>query len=121
MCILAMVAIAIAGHIDPHHYSIASPTYVQHAEPAYHQHQHIEPAYHEVDYHSHPKYEFSYGVHDSHTGDVKHQSESRDGDTVHGSYSVVDPDGFKRTVHYTADDHHGFNAVVHREPIYHQH
>ncbi|XP_077294673.1 pupal cuticle protein Edg-84A-like [Arctopsyche grandis] len=71
----------------------------------------------EVDYHSHPKYEFSYDVKDEHTGDVKSQQETRDGDTVHGSYSVVDPDGHKRTVDYTADDHNGFKATVRREPI----
>lgn len=29
-----------------------------------------------------------------------------------GSYSVVEPDGSTRTVHYTADDKNGFQAVV---------
>lgn len=38
----------------------------------------------------------------------------RDGDVVKGSYSLVEPDGTIRTVHYTADDHNGFNAVVER-------
>lgn len=33
---------------------------------------------------------------------------------VKGSYSLVEPDGSTRTVEYTADDHNGFNAVVHR-------
>lgn len=61
---------------------------------------------------SHPKYSFNYGVHDSHTGDVKSQHEVRDGDVVKGQYSLVEPDGSVRTVDYTADDHHGFNAVV---------
>ncbi|KAL5278742.1 hypothetical protein ACFFRR_003392 [Megaselia abdita] len=128
---LALAALATAGHVD-HHYAHAEPAYVQHyahTEPAYHHAQpayhHVEPAYHhvkeEVDYHAHPKYDFSYGVHDAHTGDVKEQTESRDGDAVHGSYSVVDPDGYKRTVEYTADDHNGFNAVVKREPLYHHH
>lgn len=28
--------------------------------------------------------------------------------------------GHKRTVEYTADDHNGFNAVVHREPLIHK-
>jgi hypothetical protein len=64
---------------------------------------------------AHPQYNFEYSVHDAHTGDVKSQSESRDGDVVHGSYSLVEPDGSRRTVEYTADDHNGFNAVVHRE------
>lgn len=33
---------------------------------------------------------------------------------VKGSYSLVEPDGTVRTVHYTADDHNGFNAIVHK-------
>lgn len=41
----------------------------------------------------------------------------RNGDSVQGSYSVVDPDGTKRVVHYSADPHNGFNAVVSKEPI----
>ncbi|KAJ3653436.1 hypothetical protein Zmor_012688 [Zophobas morio] len=61
-----------------------------------------------------PKYDFSYGVEDHHTGDIKSQHETRDGDVVKGSYSVVDPDGTHRTVHYSADHHSGFNAVVER-------
>ncbi|CAH0731901.1 unnamed protein product, partial [Brenthis ino] len=69
------------------------------------------------EYDPHPQYSFAYDVQDSLTGDSKSQQESRDGDVVHGSYSVVDPDGIKRTVEYTADPHNGFNAVVHKEPI----
>ncbi|XP_060806117.1 calphotin [Amyelois transitella] len=68
-------------------------------------------------YDSHPQYSFSYDVQDGHSGDSKSQHETRDGDVVHGSYSVVDPDGTKRTVEYTADPHNGFNAVVHKEPL----
>lgn len=33
-----------------------------------------------------------------------------------GSYSLIEPDGTKRTVEYTADAVSGFNAVVHKEP-----
>ncbi|CAG9838998.1 unnamed protein product [Diabrotica balteata] len=58
------------------------------------------------------KYEFNYGVQDGHTGDHKTQHEVRDGDVVKGSYTVAEPDGTLRTVHYSADDHNGFNAVV---------
>lgn len=72
-----------------------------------------------VEYDSHPQYSFAYNVQDSLTGDSKSQHESRDGDVVQGSYSVVDPDGTKRTVEYTADDHNGFNAVVHKEALGH--
>ncbi|XP_037050657.1 larval cuticle protein A2B [Bradysia coprophila] len=61
-------------------------------------------------------YDFSYSVHDPHTGDIKSQSESRKGDAVSGRYELIDSDGHKRIVDYTADDHNGFNAVVHREP-----
>ncbi|XP_077294680.1 larval cuticle protein A2B-like [Arctopsyche grandis] len=73
----------------------------------------------DADYDPHPQYNFAYDIQDGLTGDSKSQHESRDGDVVHGSYSVVDPDGHKRTVEYTADPHNGFNAVVHREPIGH--
>lgn len=68
-------------------------------------------------HHTPPHFDFAYSVHDSHTGDIKSQQETRRRDRVVGSYSVVDPDGFKRTVDYTSDHHNGFNAVVHRVPI----
>ncbi|EFA02089.1 larval cuticle protein A2B [Tribolium castaneum] len=69
------------------------------------------------DYDPNPQYAFGYDVQDGLTGDSKSQSEHRIGDVVQGSYSVIDPDGTKRTVKYIADPVHGFNAVVHREPI----
>lgn len=61
---------------------------------------------------SYPEYSFSYGVKDPHTGDEKHQWEKRKGDHVEGRYSLVEPDGSIRVVDYTADDKHGFNAIV---------
>ncbi|XP_028158585.1 larval cuticle protein A2B-like [Ostrinia nubilalis] len=70
------------------------------------------------EYDPHPQYSFAYDVQDGLTGDSKAQHETRDGDVVKGSYSVVDPDGTKRTVEYTADPHNGFNAVVHKEPAH---
>ncbi|GBP84952.1 Cuticle protein 8 [Eumeta japonica] len=63
---------------------------------------------------AYPKYAFNYGVKDPHTGDFKSQQEERDGDVVKGSYSLVEPDGSTRTVAYSADDHSGFNAIVHK-------
>uniref|UniRef100_A0A1I8MX87 Cuticle protein n=1 Tax=Musca domestica TaxID=7370 RepID=A0A1I8MX87_MUSDO len=73
-----------------------------------------------VDYYAPPKYAFKYGVNDYHTGDVKSQHETREGDSVKGQYSLVEPDGSIRTVDYTADKHNGFNAVVHKTaPIHH--
>lgn len=63
------------------------------------------------------KYDFSYSVHDTQTGDIKQQYETRDGDRVQGQYSLVDADGLHRIVDYTADDVNGFQATVRREPI----
>ncbi|CAH2087551.1 unnamed protein product [Euphydryas editha] len=60
-------------------------------------------------------YEFQYSVHDEHTGDIKQQQEARAGDDVHGSYSLVQPDGVHRIVEYTSDKVNGFNANVRYE------
>ena len=60
-------------------------------------------------------YEFQYSVHDNQSGDVKQQQESRAGDAVRGSYSLVQPDGVHRVVDYSADKVNGFNAVVRYE------
>uniref|UniRef100_A0A182PS31 Uncharacterized protein n=1 Tax=Anopheles epiroticus TaxID=199890 RepID=A0A182PS31_9DIPT len=69
------------------------------------------------DYDPNPQYSYSYHIADALTGDNKEQQESRSGDTVTGSYSLVEPDGTRRVVEYTADPVNGFNAVVHREPL----
>lgn len=71
----------------------------------------------DAEYDANPSYSYAYDVHDQLTGDSKSQHESRHGDVVHGSYSLVDPDGTRRTVDYTADPHNGFNAVVTKEPL----
>ncbi|EDW03564.1 pupal cuticle protein Edg-84A [Drosophila grimshawi] len=63
------------------------------------------------------QYEFQYSVHDSHTGDVKDQFEHRRGEYVIGRYSLIEPDGHRRIVDYSADPLLGFNAQVRREPI----
>ncbi|XP_005191906.1 cuticle protein 7 [Musca domestica] len=107
---LAVVGVATAGvlhgaHGGPGLYAGAPAVYAGHG------HGHPDEG---LDYHAYPKYHYNYGVADSHTGDVKSQHEVRDGDVVKGSYSLVEPDGSVRTVEYTADDHNGFNAVVHK-------
>ncbi|XP_026471431.1 cuticle protein 8-like [Ctenocephalides felis] len=79
------------------------------------------PLTNNVSFQAHPKYSFKYGVNDYHTGDVKSQHETRDGDVVKGQYSLVEADGSVRTVDYTADKHNGFNAIVHRTPAHHDH
>ncbi|KAJ8726630.1 hypothetical protein PYW07_001328 [Mythimna separata] len=58
---------------------------------------------------------FAYDVADPNTGDYKSQVETRVGGTVAGQYSLLDADGTKRTVDYTADDVNGFNAVVRKD------
>ncbi|CAH3821861.1 unnamed protein product [Pieris brassicae] len=85
----------VAYHAAPGHYAAPVAKVVAHEEIA------------------HPKYEYSYSVSDPHTGDDKQQQEVRDGDVVKGSYSFHEADGSIRTVEYSADDHSGFNAVVH--------
>ncbi|XP_068630575.1 cuticle protein 7-like [Battus philenor] len=117
--VLSLVAIATAGVVQLGYggesYGHESSGY---APVAYEGHgdQH-------VDYHAHPKYDYSYSVSDPHTGDHKTQHEARDGDVVKGEYSLLQPDGSFRKVTYTADDHSGFNAIVHNtapaHPEYH--
>jgi hypothetical protein len=68
------------------------------------------------EYDPNPQYSYSYDVHDGITGDAKTQQETRNGDQVQGSYSLLEADGTRRIVEYTADPQNGFNAVVHKEP-----
>lgn len=118
----ALIAAARAGVIAQ------SPIYA-HESPLAYAHGPVAHAVHapavyakvaHEDYDPNPQYSFAYDVQDGLTGDSKSQHETRNGDVVHGSYSLIDADGHKRTVEYTADDHNGFNAVVHREPLVHK-
>ncbi|XP_023013144.2 larval cuticle protein A2B [Leptinotarsa decemlineata] len=63
-----------------------------------------------------PQYSFLYEVQDPTTGDSHGQFESRNGDVVQGAYALMDSDGTRRLVEYTADPVHGFNAVVSKQP-----
>ncbi|XP_055850236.1 cuticle protein 21-like [Episyrphus balteatus] len=113
---LAFVAVASSGYVPQQQQQ------VYHAEPVTHSVAHEPHAAiltkNVEEYDPHPQYNVAYNVHDSLTGDVKSQSETRDGDVVNGEYSLVDADGYKRTVSYTADAEHGFNAVVNRAPLH---
>ncbi|CAO1306984.1 unnamed protein product [Diamesa serratosioi] len=62
-------------------------------------------------------YNFGYSISDYNTGDMKSQQEIRRGDNVQGQYTMMDTDGYRRTVEYTADDSNGFRAGVRREQI----
>ncbi|XP_054270147.1 cuticle protein 7-like [Macrosteles quadrilineatus] len=109
-----LVVVARSAAVAP----VAAPAYsaipnYQAAAPTYQAAPRVE------EYDPHPQYTFTYHVEDQHTGDSKTQSERRDGDVVQGAYSLIEPDGSRRTVEYTADAQNGFNAVVHREPARH--
>ncbi|XP_070063490.1 larval cuticle protein A3A isoform X2 [Drosophila virilis] len=110
---LAFVAVASAGYV-PEAYHAAAPVATYGAPVAVAQKVVVKS---NEEYDPHPQYRFSYGVDDKLTGDSKGQVEERDGDVVRGEYSLVDADGYKRTVQYTADPVNGFNAVVNREPL----
>ncbi|PSN41655.1 hypothetical protein C0J52_10492 [Blattella germanica] len=69
------------------------------------------------EYDPYPQYRYGYAVNDPITGDSKAAEETRDGDVVQGRYSLVEPDGSRRTVDYVADPVNGFNAVVTKEPL----
>ncbi|XP_068086154.1 cuticle protein 21-like [Anabrus simplex] len=129
LSLAALVAVANAGILGaPAVYAPGAPLAARaYAAPAY-AHAPVAyaaaPAYAKVaapvavdtDYDPNPSYSYSYDVQDALTGDSKGQQESRQGDVVQGSYSLVEPDGTTRTVEYTADPVNGFNAVVHRGP-----
>ena len=63
-----------------------------------------------------PSYQFGFDVKDDEFTNYQNRKESRNGNVIKGSYSVVDSDGFIRTVTYTADPKEGFKAEVVREP-----
>lgn len=105
MTVLALVAAANAGLIAQ---APISGQYAYAAGPV------LAKAVDE-EYDPNPQYSYAYDVQDSLTGDYKQQHESRNGDSVEGSYSLIEADGSRRIVDYTADAQNGFNAVVRKE------
>jgi Insect cuticle protein len=79
-----------------------------------HGHGYEHGGHHHVDYVHHPSYKYEYGVHDPKTKDHHSQWEHRDGDKVHGEYTLDEADGTKRVVKYSSDKHSGFSAHVER-------
>ncbi|CAB0012381.1 unnamed protein product [Nesidiocoris tenuis] len=109
--IVSLALLAAAGTAQ----LLRAPIALSHAPVALSHAPVAQPVAHAVeDYDPHPQYSYSYQIQDALTGDQKEQHESRDGDVVQGSYSLVEPDGSVRTVEYTADPVNGFNAVVHK-------
>ena len=61
------------------------------------------------------EYDYNYSVHDENTNDIKQHHEKALNGAIVGQYSLMDADGYRRIVDYTADDINGFQAVVRRE------
>lgn len=112
----APAPVAYAAHAAPVAYAAQAPVIAKAYAPAAYAHAPVAAV--DTDYDPNPSYSYAYDIQDALTGDSKSQKESRQGDTVQGSYSLIEPDGTRRTVEYTADPHNGFNAVVHREPAH---
>jgi hypothetical protein len=116
IALFAFIAVAAAA---PGHY-YEQPALIQSYQPAVVK-QVVQPTYIKkvVEHEAPANYDFEYSIQDDHSGDVKQQHESAKDGVISGFYSLIDADGYKRVVHYTADDVHGFQAEVQREPLNH--
>lgn len=116
--ILGLALIAIVAAHEGSSYVKRSDHFGHHEEVSHQSHGHDEHHHghddHHVDYHHHPAYKYEYGVTDPKTKDSHSQWEHRDGDKVHGEYSLDEADGTKRIVKYSSDKHGGFTAHVER-------
>ncbi|KAL7730801.1 hypothetical protein ACLKA6_003569 [Drosophila palustris] len=122
VALFALIAAASAGVLPAAQVYHAAPAVATYAAPAAVVKTIAPVAQHVItkaaeEYDPHPQYKYAYDVQDALSGDSKSQVEERDGDVVRGEYSLIDADGYKRTVQYTADPINGFNAVVNREPL----
>jgi Insect cuticle protein len=132
VCLAALVAVATAQY-DATYQAQPAPAYKQQSAAAYKPATYspsttYKPATYSTgykpaatgykpEYEGPAEYTFNYNVNAPETYDEKSQSESlKDGYTV-GQYSLIDADGMRRTVDYTADDYNGFQATVRREPV----
>lgn len=106
MVFAVLIAVASAGVLPAAIGYAAQPGYAL-----------TQPLLKSEEYDPNPQYTFSYDIKDSLTGDSKNQIESRNGDVVQGQYSLIEADGTRRVVDYTADPIHGFNAVVRKEGL----
>ncbi|XP_053602750.1 cuticle protein 8-like [Plodia interpunctella] len=122
-----LAACLVLACIQAHPVAVSHQARSDHHHHDHHGHGYYGHGHHGLDHHGHwdnhmhhiPSYKFSYSVSDHHTGDEKAQSEWRHGDLVKGAYSLVEPDGNVRSVHYVADHHNGFNADVHHKTLHH--
>jgi Insect cuticle protein len=113
---IALFALIAAASAAPQHY-YEQPALIKSYQPAVVK-QVVQPVLKKIVEHEEPaNYDFEYAVHDDHTGDIKEQHETAKNGAIEGYYTLIDADGYKRIVHYTADHEHGFNAEVRREPV----
>ncbi|CRL00573.1 CLUMA_CG013833, isoform A [Clunio marinus] len=140
IALFALIAVASAQHYhndyyqqQPQYHQYQAPALIKSVQPALIKSvqpaliksyqpavvkQIVQPTYVKQVAHEEPaNYEFNYDVHDPHTGDIKQQHEHAHDGAIQGQYSLIDADGYRRIVAYTADDHHGFQANVRREPV----
>jgi hypothetical protein len=106
-----LIACAAGSPIVATPYGLAAPAVAAYGAPV----AKVVAPIAKVEYDANPHYSYTYSVADQLTGDNKSQSESRQGDVVTGQYSLIEADGTRRVVDYTADPVNGFNAVVHKE------
>jgi Insect cuticle protein len=107
-----IVAAAAYGHGSS--YNSRSDHYDGHHEVSEDSHGHDGHDDKHHDYHHHPSYKYEYGIHDPKSKVHTSQWEHRDGDTVHGEYTLDEADGTKRVVKYSSDKKGGFTAHVER-------
>jgi len=101
--LVACAAAIPAGPPAPYHPAPYHPAPAPYHAPVHHK----APVYDES-----PKpFAFEYGVADSYSGATFGASETTDGKTLSGSYSVNLPDGRVQTVTYTADPY-GYGGYV---------
>lgn len=123
LAVLALTSVVLCGEYDHHQIGYSYSKFSgpvsgpDHKIDVHDKHGH--PSY---DYVAHPSYNFEYGVEDPKSHVSQKRQEHRDGDDVHGEYTVAQPDGKIRTVKYTADKHGGFNAEVTIDgvPLHHE-
>ncbi|CAH1999907.1 unnamed protein product [Acanthoscelides obtectus] len=100
-----------------HHPTPVQSQYRVSQAPQYSLHQQKKHQDDEEEKYSPPNpYAFGFDVQDDHYTNYQNRKEQSDGKKITGSYSVVDSDGFLRTVQYTADPKEGFKAEVTRQP-----
>lgn len=101
-------------YVQEQQYNQPKQLKVSKPRPAQQYQKHVDEE--EADFDHNPNYQFGFDVKDDEFTNYQNRKEQREGNVIKGSYSVVDSDGFIRTVTYTADPKEGFKAEVSRQP-----